>query len=152
MGAFPNKDALTASSSNPNVSPNKSPNRNKLGNKSGNRLQPFCMAWNASKWELPAFVVGADRNRVFVYKYFNRMDVDGIDCNQSNAKTLSTTLERAQTVNALDARKKGIDWHCVSIITIPTKKDGVSFDVRGISWSNHLGSNEIHWKSTEQNS
>merc|ERR1719242_675795 len=50
----------------------------------------------------------------------------------------AASMERAQTVNAVDDRKKGIDWHCVSVIHISTKKDAAPFDVRGISWSAHL--------------
>ena len=85
------------------------------------KTKSFSMCWNESKWELPSFAVGTNKNRLFIYKYFN-----------DKKKT------KKQQKN-----KKNIDWHCVSKIEIEKKdKNGKNkeyFDIRGISWSNHLG-------------
>jgi len=133
---FQSKDTVTASVSNPHSDPT-APSM--IRSRSGGRtLKPLCMAWNASKWELPAFAIGADRNRVFVFKYFDSASISNVVNAESAKFQKHASLERAQTVNAVEDKKKGIDWHCVSTLTIPTPKSAPYFDVRGISWSSHL--------------
>ena len=125
---FPQKDSMTASASNP------VPMSMEQGTPTSRTLKPFCMAWNASKWELPAFAVGADRNRVFIYKFYDKTPKD----TDVSSIGLEPTMKRAQTVSAVEAKRRGIDWHCESTLTIPTPKGAPSFDVRAISWSAHL--------------
>ena len=51
------------------------------------KTKSYSMSWNESKWEIPSFAVGANRNRVFIYKYFddkNQIEPDSKDNDDDN--------------------------------------------------------------------
>eukprot|EP01083_Nonionella_stella_P101429 287527_1 len=105
-------------------------NTDRINHPKREHIKSFCISWNESKWELPSFAVGTNKNRVFIYKYFDKTNHE-----TDNEHKMDVAMKRA--VTSIHSMKKNIDWHCVSKIKI-TKKDKKSFDVRGVSWSHHL--------------
>mmetsp|Transcript_56160 Transcript_56160/g.93594 ORF Transcript_56160/g.93594 Transcript_56160/m.93594 type:complete len:495 (+) Transcript_56160:23-1507(+) len=117
-------------------------------------IKPFGISWNAAKWELPAFAVGTNKSRVLIYKYFDKSLSVASSSNESNDSQLehkSNQAEQRPCMRLFDAKdtkrattnvesvRKNIDWHCVQVLQIGKNEHGKYFDVRGISWSSHLG-------------